>query len=64
MTHEQFEREMRYRTVMAVARSMRKQGLISGAEHDDFNRKMMAKHQPIFASLVCRIVVDKCCQLR
>lgn len=64
MTNEQFEREMRYRTVMAVARSMLKQGLISGAEYDDFDRKMMAKHQPIFASLVYRIVVDKCCQLR
>ena len=31
---------------------------------NDFDRKMMAKHQPIFAGLVCRIVVDKCCQLR
>jgi len=64
MTNEQFEREMRYRTVMAVARSMLKQGLISGAEYDDFDRKMMAKHQPIFASLVCRIAVDKCGQQR
>jgi len=59
MTNEQFEREIRYRTVMAVARSMLNRGLISKEEYDAFDRKMIENHNPFFASLMCRSTVDK-----
>jgi hypothetical protein len=59
MTHEQFEREMRYRTVMAVARSMLNRGLISKEEYEDFDRKMIKKHDPFFGGLRCQSTVDK-----
>ena len=51
MTNEQFNREMRYRTVMAVARSMMERGLLSQVEYDAFDRKMITKHNPIFGGL-------------
>ena len=59
MTNEQFEREMRYRTAMAVARSMLNRGLISKEEYDAFDCKMIEKHNPFFGSLICRPTVDK-----
>jgi uncharacterized membrane protein len=59
MTKEQFEREMRYRTVMAVARKMLARGLISKDEYDAFDRKMIEKHNPVFAGLMCQSIVDK-----
>jgi hypothetical protein len=59
MTHEQFEREMRYRTAMAVARSMLNRGLISKEEYEDFDHKMIEKHNPFFSGLMCRSTVDK-----
>ena len=51
MTNEQFNREMRYRTVMAVARSMLERGLLSKEEFDAFDRKMIATHNPLFGGL-------------
>ena len=51
MTNEQFKREMRYRTVMAVARSMLKRGLISKEEYDAFDSKMIDKYNPLFGGL-------------
>jgi len=51
VTNEQFNREMRYRTVMAVARSMLKRGLISKGEFEDFDQKMIAKHNPLISGL-------------
>jgi hypothetical protein len=59
MTKEQFEREMRYRTVMAVGRTMLAKGLISQEEFDMFDRKMIEKHNPVFAGLMCQSSVDK-----
>jgi len=59
MTNEQFEREMRYRTVMAVAKSMLHRGLIAKEEYEDFDHKMIEKHNPLFGSLICRSTVDK-----
>jgi hypothetical protein len=59
MTKEQFEREMRYRTVMAVVRTMLARGLISKDEYDAFDRKMIEKHNPVFAGLMCQSIVDK-----
>jgi hypothetical protein len=59
MTKEQFEQEMRYRTVMAVARTMLAKRLISQEELDAFDREMIEKHNPVFASLMCQSTVDK-----
>jgi hypothetical protein len=51
MTKEMFECEICYRTVMAVARSMLTRGLISKAEFDAFDRRMIAKHNPLISGL-------------
>ena len=51
MTNEQFKREMRYRTVMAVARSMLNRRLISKEEYDVFDSKMIDKYNPLFGGL-------------
>jgi len=51
MTNEQFKREMRYRTVMAVARSMLSRRLISKEEYDAFDSKMIDKYNPLFGGL-------------
>jgi len=59
MTKEQFEREMRYRTVMAVARTMLAKGLISQEEFDTFDHEMIEKHNPVFGGLMCQSTVDK-----
>ena len=48
MTNEQFEREMRYRTVMAVAKSMLNRGLISKEEYEDFDHMMIEEYNPFF----------------
>jgi len=59
MTKEQFEREMHYWTVLAVARTMLAKELISQEEFDTFDREMIEKHNPVFASLMCQSAVDK-----
>lgn len=59
MNKAQFEREMRYRTVMAVARTMLAKGLISQEEIDTFDHKMIDKHNPVFRGLMCQTIVDK-----
>lgn len=51
MTNEQFSREMRYRTVMAVVRNMLERGLISKGEFDAFDQQMIVKHNPLFGGL-------------
>jgi len=51
MTNEQFKREMRYRTVMAVARRMLSRRLISKEEYDAFDNKMINKYNPFFGEL-------------
>ena len=52
MTNEQFNREMSYRTVMAIARSMLERGLISKEEFNTFDHKMIIKHNPLFGGLI------------
>ena len=64
MSNEQFEREMRYRTVMAVARTMLTRGLISRDEYDDFDRKMVEKYNPFSLCLGNQTSVDKVCKQR
>ena len=59
MTCAQFEREMRYRTVMAVARTMLIRGLISRPEYNDFDRKMADKYNPFLVRLNVKTHVDK-----
>lgn len=59
MTKEQFERELRYRTVLAVARTMLAKGMISQEEFDTFDREMIEKLNPVFACLMCQSTVDK-----
>lgn len=59
MTDAQFEREMRYRTVMAVARTMLARGLIKRVEFEDFDRKMTDKYNPFFVCLSAKTSVDK-----
>ena len=51
MTCAQFEREMRYRTVMAVAKSMMERGLLSKGEFKAFDHEMIIKHNPLFGGL-------------
>jgi len=51
MTNEQFKREMSYRTVIAVAKSMMERGLLSKGEFETFDRKMIEKHNPFFGGL-------------
>ena len=50
---------MRYRTVMAVARTMLAKKLISQEEFDTFDREMIEKHNPVFGGLMCQLIVDK-----
>ena len=64
MTIEQFERELRYRTVMAAIKSMLQRGLISQDEFNDFDRKMIEKYNPFYRCLRNQTSVDKVCKLR
>ena len=64
MSNEQFECEMRYRTVMAVARTMLTRGLITRGEYGDFDRKMIEKHKPFFLCIMDQTSVDKVCKQR
>lgn len=64
MKIEQFERELRYRTVMAVIKSMLQRGLISRDEYDDFDRKMIEKYNPFSLCLGNQTSVDKICKQR
>mgnify|MGYP006991971811 CR=1 FL=1 len=59
MTDAQFEREMRYRTVMAVAKTLLTRGLITRSEFDDFDRKMADKYNSFFMCLRGKTPVDK-----
>ncbi|HWR29533.1 MAG TPA: SHOCT domain-containing protein [Negativicutes bacterium] len=59
MTKEQFERELRYQTVLAVARTMLTRGLITREEYDACDRKMVEKYNPLFGGLMCQSIVDK-----
>ena len=51
MTHEQFERENRYRIAMALAQSMLKQGVIDEEDFRKIDAIMLAKFSPILAGL-------------
>jgi len=51
MTNEQFKREMSYRTVMAVAKSMMERGLLSKGEFKAFDHEMIIKHNSLFGGL-------------
>lgn len=59
MTDAQLEREMRYRTVMAVAKTLLARGLITRPEFDDFDRKMEDKYSPFLVCLSGKTHVDK-----
>lgn len=59
MTDAQFEREMRYRTVMAVAKTLLARGLITRPEFDDFDRKMADKYNPFLVHLNVKTHFDK-----
>ncbi len=58
MTGALFEREMRYRTVMAVARTLLMRGLITRPEFEDFDRKMADKYSPFLVCLSGKTHVD------
>lgn len=59
MTDAQFEREMCYRTVMAVAKTLLARGLITSSEFEDFDWKMADKYSPFLVCLNAKIHVDK-----
>ena len=59
MTHEQFERELRYRVSMAAANCMLRKGLISQAEHETFDALMIEKHRPLIGNILLKTSVDK-----
>ena len=52
MTAEQFEREMRYQTALAVGRSMLKSGVINEADFLRIEAKLKEKFQPFFGGFL------------
>lgn len=51
MNSEQLDREQRYRMVMAAAKNMLRQGLISAEEYRVFDAQMIEKIKPFFGYL-------------
>jgi len=51
MTKEQFRAEKRFQTVMATARRMLREGLITEDEYRRFEKKMAQKYTPTFGTL-------------
>ncbi len=51
MTHEQFERERLYRTAVALAKSMLRQGIIEPYDFDKIDSLLMAEFRPIIAGI-------------
>lgn len=55
MTKEQFAAEKRYQSVMAVARKMLRNGLITEKEYRQFDTKMTEKYKLLFGTLFAEI---------
>lgn len=51
MKPELFERELRYQTMMAVCRSMRQRGVLSGEELVAVERFLREKYRPLFPAI-------------
>lgn len=48
MKAERFEREKRYQVMMAICRSMRRQGVLSEVDFAAADRFLREKYQPVF----------------
>ena len=51
LSHEQLQRELSYRTSMALVRNMLNAGLISGSEFDGVQLKLAEEFSPIWGGL-------------
>ena len=51
MTAERFEREKRYQAMMALFRSLLRQGVLSEADFVEADRFLREKYQPIFIDI-------------
>jgi hypothetical protein len=51
MTHEQFERESRYRVAMSIAHTMLRDGLISKKEYRIIGTIFIEKYRPLYGAL-------------
>ena len=51
LSHEQLQRELSYRTSVALVRSVLNAGLISGSEFDAVQLKLAEKFSPIWGGL-------------
>ncbi len=48
MTPDQFDREVRYQTMVAISRTMLEKGLISPDDFEKIESVLREKYQPIF----------------
>ncbi len=51
MTHEQFDREKRYRVALSIANSMLNKGVIDANDYKAIDTKLMKKYHPISEGL-------------
>ena len=52
LTHEQFEMELNYQAAMAIARSMRKRGLINEEQYSQIDTTFAQEFKPFFSTLL------------
>ena len=52
LTHGQFEAELNYQAAMAVARSMRKRGLINDEQYSLIDTTFAQEFKPFFSTLL------------
>jgi uncharacterized membrane protein len=51
MTHEQFDREKRYRVALSIAKSMLHKGIINEDDYKNIDTKLMQKYHPLLEGL-------------
>lgn len=51
MTHEQFDREKRYRVALSIAKSMLHKGVIDEDDYKDIDKRLMKKYHPVLEGL-------------
>ena len=50
MSPDHFERELRYQTMLAICRTLMKNGVLSSTDFEEAERYLRAKYQPIFTA--------------
>lgn len=54
MTSDQFDRELKYQTIMAIMRQMQKEGIVDDDDIDAVNEKMIEKYHPLIGGLTSK----------